>query len=113
MNIEDRNWLFTYETLIVVGIPFAAVAAVVWPWHGEFTADGDLETFWCGDVASTHTRALTSVRAEGRGLIGESRVRNTLEQYVAPALARALVEAAERCGRFEKGGEQCPTGVRR
>jgi hypothetical protein len=106
-NAAERNTLIIYESVVVVGLPVALISAATWPWYGELTADGELETCWCGDGTPVHTRAFTSIRADGRGFISQGRLQNELQSHVNVALARAIVDAAARCGRFEKGGDQC------
>ncbi len=108
-NAAERNTLIIFESAIIVGIPLALISAASWPWYGEYTSDGDLETLWCGG-ASTHNRAQATVRADGHGVIAEARLRDELQRHAPAALARALVETAVRCGRFEKGGDRCSEG---
>src|SRR6266481_887270 len=47
-NAGDRNALFIYESAIVVGLPVTLISAVAWPWYGETTIEGVLETVHCG-----------------------------------------------------------------
>jgi hypothetical protein len=106
-NAAERNTLLIYEAVIVVGLPVTFISAAAWPWYGDFTVEGDLETLWCRESTPMHTRAFASVRAGGRGFIGQDSLKDQLQSHVNVALARALVDAAARCGRFEKGGERC------
>jgi hypothetical protein len=110
-NAAERNTLLIYEAAIIVGLPVTLISSVAWPWYGECTIEGDLETLLCGDKMPRHTLAFGSVRATGRGFISQGRLEEELRPHVSVALARSLVDAAARCGRFEKGGERCSRGT--
>ena len=106
-NAGERNTLLIYEAVIVVGLPVTLISAAAWPWYGEFSGKGAIETWWCASGARATTKALASVRAKGRGFIGPDRLRNELEPQMRIALARKLVGAAADCGRLQMGGDKC------
>lgn len=93
-NTGDRNALFIYESAIVVGIPVTLISAVAWPWYGETTLEGKLESLSCH--APTDPKELVEsfrLRSEGRGFVRGETVRSAQEDAATRAVTRKLLRS--------------------
>lgn len=106
-NAGERNTLFIYESAVVVGLPVTLISVVAWPWYGDISTKGTLETLWCATGTRVSTQVLASVRDKGRGFIRTARLHDELEQQLYVELARKLIQAAADCGRLQSGGDKC------
>jgi len=91
-NAGDRNALFIYESAIVVGLPVTLISAVAWPWYGETTIEGVLETVHCGaHVPASVVVGSYHLRSEGRGFVRGGTIKAAQEEAAARAIARKLL----------------------
>lgn len=93
-NAPDRNTLFLYETLVIVGIPVTLVSAVAWKYFAETVVSGELEVLSCGDAETRSYVESFRLRSEGRGFVRTAPLKEAQLEGALRGLTRELLEQA-------------------